>query len=68
MAAIVGTWVAAGLRVQHVEGLAALSEIIRKAASAKKGAEPGKLDVNPAVEQNLQRLTTEAADEQIVMV
>lgn len=68
VAAIVGTWVAAGLRVQHVEGFVALSKIIRKAANAEKGADPGKPEVDPAVEQNPQRSTAEAAEEQIEMV
>lgn len=34
VAALVGTWVAAGLRVQHVEGFVALAKLIRKAAGA----------------------------------
>lgn len=38
VAALVGTWVAAGLRVQHIEGFSALAKLVRKAASAEKDA------------------------------
>lgn len=46
VAAIVGTWVAAGLRVQHVEGFVALAKMIRKAAGAEKESEA--TDPDPA--------------------
>lgn len=45
VAALVGTWVAAGLRVQHVEGFVALAKLIRKAAGAEKESEGADKDL-----------------------
>lgn len=51
VAAIVGTWVAAGLRIQHVEGFVALAKLIRKAANAEKGSEDLKPETDPDAPQ-----------------
>ena len=44
VAALVGTWIAAGLRIQYADGFVALAKLVRKAAAAEKEAranEPG---------------------------
>jgi hypothetical protein len=65
---MVGTWVASGLRVQHIDGFVALAKLIRKAASAEKDAEGVKPDVDLVGEQKPQpQLTAEADKEQLEM-
>jgi hypothetical protein len=41
VAALVGTWIASGLRIQYADGFVALAKLVRKAAAAEKGEDKG---------------------------
>lgn len=41
VAALVGTWIASGLRIQYADGFVALAKLVRKAAAAERGEDKG---------------------------